>query len=101
MLVEVGKSMFRFLKYIGLTGGSMWLLARTANRTWAISCNVRACGRCGRQSVQGVVRGLDAALLKRVVDVGGSPYSEPYVDWMLQCWSVSTLWSAVRTASRT
>ena len=36
--------MSRFSKYIGLTGGggSMWLLARTASRTWARCCNARA-----------------------------------------------------------
>ena len=42
MLVEVGRSMSRFLKYIGLTGGG---------------------GRCGCLPVQRVVRGLDAAML--------------------------------------
>ena len=84
--------MSRFLKYIGLSGVvSMWLLTRTESRTWARSCNARACCRYGRQSVQRVVRVLDAALLERVVDLVGSPFSESYVDWMLQCWSVS--WS--------
>ena len=82
-------------------GVSLWLLARTASRTRARSCNARVCRRCGQQSVQRVVRGLDAAMLERVVVVVGSPYSESYMDWMLQCWSVSSLWSAVRTASRT
>ena len=43
MLVEAGRSMSQFLKYIGLTGGvSMWLLACTASRTWARCCNARA-----------------------------------------------------------
>ena len=45
----------------------MWLLARTASRTWARCCNTRACRHCGRQSVQRVVGGLGAALLERVV----------------------------------
>ena len=45
----------------------MWLLVRTASRKWIRSCNAEACRRCGRQSVQRVVRGLDAALLEYVV----------------------------------
>ena len=87
MLVEVGRSMSRFLKYIGLTEarGSMWLLARTASRTWARCCSARAYYRCGRQSVQRVVHELDAVLLAQVVDVVACPYSESYVDWMQQC----------------
>ena len=58
----VGKSMSRFRQYVGLTverGGSIWLLARSASRTWARCCNART------------VRN-----------------SESYVDWMLHCWSV-------------
>ena len=78
----------------------MRLLARAASRTWARSGNARACRRCGRQSVQRIVRGLDAALLERVVDVVGSLYSESYVDWMLQCWSRLSMWSGVCKASR-
>ena len=66
----------------------MWLLAHIASLTWARCCNTRECRRCGRQSVQRVVRGVDAALLERVVDVVGSPYSESYMDWMLHCWSI-------------
>ena len=45
----------------------MRLLVRTACRTWTRCCNARACRRCGRQSVQRVVRGLEAALLEHVV----------------------------------
>ena len=45
---EVGRSMSRFLKYIGLTGGSMWLLVLTASRTFTRSCNAGACRRCGQ-----------------------------------------------------
>ena len=57
-MVEVGRSMSRFLKYMGLTGGY----------------------RCSRESVQRVVRGLDAAMLEHVVDVVSSSYSESYMD---------------------
>ena len=64
MLVEVGRSMSRFLKYIGV---SMWLLICTASCTWTRCCNARTCRRCGQQSAQRVVRGLDAALLEHVV----------------------------------
>ena len=49
-----------FCQYIGVTGGgSIWLLARTASRTWARCCNARAV----RNSES--LRGLDAALLER------------------------------------
>ena len=41
MLVEAGRSMSRFLKYINRKV-SMWLLARTASRTWARCCNAGA-----------------------------------------------------------
>ena len=62
-VVEVGRSMSRFLKYTELTrGGAMWLLVCAASRTLTRSCNAGACGRCGRQSVQRVVRGLGAAM---------------------------------------
>ena len=54
-------------------------------------------GRCGCKSIQQVVRGLDAALLERVVDVVGSPHSEWYVDWLSQCWSMS--WSKLVLAA--
>ena len=69
MLVEVGRSISQFLKYIGLTGGwvLMWLLVHTASRTWTRSCNAGACRRCGQQSVQRVIHGLDAALLEHVM----------------------------------
>ena len=45
----------------------MWFLARTTSRTWARCCNARVCRRCGRQFVQRVACGLDAALLEHVV----------------------------------
>ena len=58
--VVVGKSISPFWQYLGLIGGvPIWLLARTASRTWARCCNAWA------------VRN-----------------SESYVDWMLHCWSV-------------
>ena len=40
-------------------------------------------------------------MLGHVVVVVDSPYSESYLNWMLQYWSMSPLWSPVRTASRT
>ena len=56
----VGKSMSRFLQFVGLTRGvSIWLLARTASRTWARCCNAREV----RNSES--LRGLDAVLLER------------------------------------
>ena len=74
MLAEVGRSMSRLLKNIGLTGVvPMWLLAHTASGMWARCCNARACRHCGWQSIQRVVCGLDAALLEHVVvevDIG-------------------------------
>ena len=52
--------MSRFRQYVGLTGCVLiWLLARTASRTWARCCNARAV----RNSES--LRGLDAALLER------------------------------------
>ena len=45
----------------------MWLLARTVSHTWARSCIAGAGRRCGRQSIQRIVCGLDAVLLERVV----------------------------------
>ena len=44
MLVQVGKSMSRFLtvRWVNREGVSMWLLARTASRAWARLCNARA-----------------------------------------------------------
>ena len=48
VLVEVSRSMSRFLKYIGLTGGgSRWLLARTASRAWT---GCRIAGACRGRS---------------------------------------------------
>ena len=63
VLVEVGRSMFQFFKYVGLTGGismvllvrtesrtctrpcmsSLWSAVRTANRTWTGCCIARTC----------------------------------------------------------
>ena len=45
----------------------MWSALRTASRTWTGCCIAGADRRCGRHSVQRVVRGLDAALLEHVV----------------------------------
>ena len=44
MLVQIGKSMSRFLtvRWVNREGVSMWLLARTASRAWARCCNDRA-----------------------------------------------------------
>ena len=92
MLVEVGRLMEWFFEVYWINRGvSMCLQARTASRTWVRCCNARACRRCGRQSVERVVRGLNATMLEQVVVVVGSPYSESYVGWMLHCWSMS--WS--------
>ena len=37
-------------------------------------------------------------MLEHVVDTVGSSYSESYVEWILQCWSMS--WSKLVTLSR-
>ena len=54
----------------------MWLVVRTASRTWTGCCIAGACCQCGQQFVQRVVCGLDAALLAHDAGVVGSPYSE-------------------------
>ena len=49
----------------------MWSVVRTMSPTWTGCCNAGACRCCGRQSMQQIVCGLDAALLKHVmVEVG-------------------------------
>ena len=80
---------------------SVWSVVLTACRMWTGCCIAGAYRRCGWYSVQRVVRGLGAAMLEHVVDVVDSPYSDSYVDWMLYCWSMSSMWSVVRTVSRT
>ena len=105
-VVEDGRSMSRFLKYIGLTrgGGSMWLLVSTASHTWTRSCNAGACRRCGRQSVQRVVRGLDAALLEHVkVEVGVVGVGRSMSQFLKYIGLIGdgSMWLLVHTPSRT
>ena len=58
--VEVGRLIFRFWQYVGLTWDvSIWLLARTASRTWARCCNARAVHNSE------LLRGLHATLRER------------------------------------
>ena len=64
MLVEFGRSMSRFLKYIGLTGGGVDV---AASPWWTRCCNASVCRRCDRLTVQRVVCGWMAALLEHVV----------------------------------
>ena len=72
-LVEIGKSMSQFLKYIGLNRGrSMWLLAHTASHTWARCCNAKAVCTASRTWTGCCIAGVSwlksvlAALSRRV-----------------------------------